>query len=311
MSAKLQVIPPALGVDVAFWGIDLSRDDVQRDEGDKVKDCQFHPGVKPWILCSDRGDHVILWDYGKKSCVFKRALTDICSAPEIQLHGFVGDSPGLQAERETECFLQKRIPTRDVTATCGNLPSYLSSLNSNAHTQRMCDDYFRRQAFPAYLEKQSLQSTRSTSHPHSHHMSGTAGPPGKGSQSLLATIRANPGEVRSLHFIDSESVTFGSSDSLTSSSAASATATFHSGSRVMIVTDNAVIFYDFLAHRSKIIVFGDVKPMSADFVFFDLLAIGCTDGSIKIWDCAHWKEVKSLSHPTKEVVVVKAVQILQ
>jgi hypothetical protein len=66
MSAKLQVIPPALGVDVAFWGIDLSRDDVQRDEGDKVKDCQFHPGVKPWILCSDRGDHVILWDYGKK-----------------------------------------------------------------------------------------------------------------------------------------------------------------------------------------------------------------------------------------------------
>jgi WD40 repeat protein len=299
-SSQLHAIAPAVGVDVLFWGIDLTKDDVQKDEGDKVKDAVLHPGSRPWILCCDRTDNVIIWDYSKKSCVCKRSLQDICGSPEISHQSGSNADILNRAKEETEYFIRQRIPKRDVNAVCGHLPTYLSSLNSNPFNQHLCGDYYRRMMYPSYRETNSLHYQGSTA------PSVAAASTTKAAPSLVATVKANPGDIRALHFLDSESMSFVDGDELTSR-----TTGFCAPSRIMIVTDHAVIFYDTSTHRSKLIIFQDVKPLCASFVFYDMLSIGCSDGSIKIWDCNQWKEVKSWSKHTREVVAVKSIPILR
>jgi hypothetical protein len=66
---------------------------------------------------------------------------------------------------------------------------------------------------------------------------------------------------------------------------------------IVIVCEYGVIFYDFVTQASRLVQVNDLstKPKSitsATFVFYDLIAIGCIDGLVRIWDCNKWMEVK-------------------
>jgi hypothetical protein len=88
---------------------------------------------------------------------------------------------------------------------------------------------------------------------------------------------------------------------------------FHSSNRLMILCDNALLFYDFVSGATHAITPSDLNRVnicSAEFVYTNLCAIGGADGSIRsvspfppplltllsrIWDCLHWKLVKTLT----------------
>lgn len=60
--------------------------------------------------------------------------------------------------------------------------------------------------------------------------------------------------------------------------------TFHSPNRVMIICDGALIFYDFVSRIAHAITPADLNRVaicSAEFIYTDLCAIGCADGSIR------------------------------
>jgi hypothetical protein len=88
------------------------------------------------------------------------------------------------------------------------------------------------------------------------------------------------GEVKRIAFIDRTAIQYqcgGLYISPTSNS-------YNNGSRIMIICDTAIIFYDFVTKVSHAITSIDLsksQPCSAEFVFVDLCAIGCADGMIR------------------------------
>ena len=128
-----------------------------------------------------------------------------------------------------------------------------------------------------------------------------------------SAVSANPklsiGNLRSLHFIDGSSIVNNSGDAFSPQ-----VTPFNTETKIMIVADNAIIFYEFSSNKSRALVGADLagaRPMSADFICDGLCAVGCSDGAVRIWDCVKWKEVKSLLAHTKEVSIVKVLPILQ
>jgi WD40 repeat protein len=90
--------------------------------------------------------------------------------------------------------------------------------------------------------------------------------------------------------------------------------TFNTASMIMIICGSAVIFHDFLINHTQIINTSDLGnkiPTSADFIFNDFCAIGCSDGIIRIWDCMKWKENMQLAaHSKGDILTVKSLPIL-
>jgi len=86
---------------------------------------------------------------------------------------------------------------------------------------------------------------------------------------------------------------------------------FHSNSRIMIVADTAVIFYDFVAQSGDIITSAELDgktPSYAEFVGEHLCAIGCSDGVIRIWSCDGGKVIKKLeAHARGEITFLKSI----
>jgi len=85
---------------------------------------------------------------------------------------------------------------------------------------------------------------------------------------------------------------------------------FHTYNRIMIVCDGAILFYDFCSGHTVAISSSDLSkqtPCSAEFVYTDLCAVGCSDGTIRIWDCVNWKQVKVFTTTTRgEISVLKS-----
>jgi hypothetical protein len=80
--------------------------------------------------------------------------------------------------------------------------------------------------------------------------------------------------------------------------------TFHTSQCIMLVCETAIVFHDVQSKRSSAITtvdFGASKatPSCAEFINPELCAIGCSDGLIRIWDCLHWKLVKTLNTSSK------------
>jgi hypothetical protein len=87
------------------------------------------------------------------------------------------------------------------------------------------------------------------------------------------------GEVKRIVFIDRLTIQW-QCGGLFISPASNA---YNNSSRVMFVCEYAIIFYDFLSKISHMVTSSDLKnqPTSAEFIFPDLCAIGCSDGMIR------------------------------
>lgn len=86
-----------------------------------------------------------------------------------------------------------------------------------------------------------------------------------------------------------------------------------SNSRIMIVCDNAVIFYDFITEISSSLTNEKLSkyPTYAEFISYDIVAIGCHDGSIIIWNIESWIEIKILNvHSKGDIALLKVLPTL-
>lgn len=69
---------------------------------------------------------------------------------------------------------------------------------------------------------------------------------------------------------------------------------YHSDSLVLITCSNSLIFYDSISRLSKVILMSTAVTY-AEFIYTNILAIGCVDGLIRIFDCSSWKVIKDLN----------------
>lgn len=274
---KFVVVNPPLGVDVIFWGVDMSDAELKKDEGDKVKICQIHTGTRPWVICADRDDEIHVWDYSSKKRLMRKYLQDMTSAK------FNRDS-SIEASK-VRPFVEQRIPQfQEATNRWSHYSTYLQEGFVDNFTQEILgfDSHFM-------CEEDLLGNSNS--------------------ENTLSGLKQF-GTIRAVAFVDEQSIQNNSGERFSPH-----IATFNVDTRVMIVCDSALIFYDFATNKSNTISSSDLSGKAittAEFVFSDLVAIGCSDGLIRIWDCQKWIEVKVLAaHSRGEIVALKNLPILR
>jgi hypothetical protein len=89
--------------------------------------------------------------------------------------------------------------------------------------------------------------------------------------------------------------------------------TLTSNSKIMLVCENAVIFYDFITDISSCLTINELSkyPTYAEFITYNIVAIGFHDGSILIWNIDSWMEIKVLnSHSKGDIVLLKILPTL-
>jgi hypothetical protein len=78
---------------------------------------------------------------------------------------------------------------------------------------------------------------------------------------------------------------------------------FHSESLLIIICESAIIFHDYHSDTNKILTNSDLEksnPLCVEFVHHHVIAIGCNDGVVRLWDCINWILIKSLLAHSKE-----------
>ena len=59
----------------------------------------------------------------------------------------------------------------------------------------------------------------------------------------------------------------------------------------LVVSDHTVIFRDATSKQTRTLTALDLAkahPTCAEFIYFDICAVGCSDGHIRLWDCKRW-----------------------
>lgn len=78
----------------------------------------------------------------------------------------------------------------------------------------------------------------------------------------------------------------------------------HSESLLMLLCDQAVLFHDWKGNFTRVISCADMEskasPTCAEFIHEDVLAIGCSDGVIRLWSVSKWTFMKSLTAHAKK-----------
>ena len=72
---------------------------------------------------------------------------------------------------------------------------------------------------------------------------------------------------------------------------------FHSKSMFLLTFDSALVFYDATTNRLRMITSSDLEkaaPICAQCVHPELCIIGCSDGSLRLWNTSSWSLLRSL-----------------
>ncbi len=90
---------PTLNGNVLFWGVDITKTELKKEEGDKVKLLDLHPR-NPWVLSVDRDEDIYVWDYSMDVKLFHKNITVLLnpsaeaeSSPSESTGHFVGRKP--------------------------------------------------------------------------------------------------------------------------------------------------------------------------------------------------------------------------
>ena len=279
------------GADIIFWGIDVTRNDVKKDEGDKVRLFDVHP-INPWVLNIDRDDEIYVWDFSKNQCLFHKSLNQLSSINDHQNSRPVSLTNPLDFNDKyiKESILDKK--------------RYDAVSSSNHHLYKYSSSIFDDLILGSSIKKTLFPSDICINNQHNNH---------------IKNITAKEINVKSVKFIDESCL---NNDTL--NNVLYNPPTFHSSAHVMIVCDTCIIFHKFLSsltpssstyNSTKIITINDLNnknPTSAEFIFNSICAIGCSDGIIRIWDCLKWCEIKQLSgHSKGDVLSIKSLPVLR
>lgn len=113
--------------------------------------------------------------------------------------------------------------------------------------------------------------------------------------------------IKQISFVDRNSIQFNTGDTNT----IPLQRTFNSSNMIMIVSD-IVTFYDYLSHNSRFLGVNELgkRSSAADFISYNICAIGGVDGNLRLWDCHSWSSVKLITIPIKgEIAVVKTIPV--
>lgn len=276
---QVSIVEPPPSVDVIFWGIDMSHE-LRKDEGDKVKICCLHVGARPWVLSIDREDEIHVWDYSSRQRLMRKSLLDLyTSAVQNERLAQTRAAPTKNEPPFTERrFLES---SHSCTQHSHPLKSYLGSFE-----REILGFKSRGKNLDDLVEK--TESKKHSNNP----------------------VKVTMGNVHQISFVDQSSIQNSSGDSF-----APHIPTFNVETRIMIVCDAGVLFYDFSTEASHVITVADLgskAPCCAEFVFSNLCAIGCADGIVRIWDCQKWIEIKTLSgHNRGDILALKNLPILR
>jgi hypothetical protein len=93
----------------------------------------------------------------------------------------------------------------------------------------------------------------------------------------------------------------------------STTPTCLSDSMVLILCENCVIFYDYIAKTSRQITTSELSkqaPKSVEVIANNYCAIGCTDGHIRILDMKTWRIVADMNaHGRTDIIMIKNIPV--
>lgn len=282
MQTKSIPIIPSLGVDVVMWGIDGDRVELKKDEGDKVKNFDIH-AKKPWILSVDRDDDIYVWDFSTNALLFNKSLSELLSDSDISITDLQLDDDALlnnKNKRNTvdQHFMHQLLKNNSPTINGHQSTSLFSYYNSTLYEETIL------------IGKDMPEKTNSESN-------------------SKASVAETEKTVKHVAFIDQSCIQNNPCESSTP-----CVSSFNSTSRIMIICKEAVIFHDFLTDVTNTITASELNnktPTTAEFVFYNICAIGCSDGVIRVWDCSKWIEIKQLTaHPKCEILVVKSLPVL-
>lgn len=286
-------VNPVQGANVIFWGVDVTRNELKKDEGDKVRHFDVHP-VNSWVLAVDRDDEVYVWDFAKNDCIFHKSMTQLLSNAEIGSRRLnVNDSVS-----NGQVFNDKIINNGRYYITSNSSSMY----NTYQYSSSLFDDIILGTAV-----KKSLFSGVGSI---------TEADTEEGGNSNAAKVT----NVKLIKFIDESCLCNDTLDN----NLLHRPPTFHTPTQIMIVCDMGVIFHNFLSNSSitashssstRIITVASLNnkiPTSAEFIFNSICAIGCSDGIIRIWDCLKWCEIKQFNaHGKGDVLAIKSLPILR
>ena len=264
--SKYLSITPSVGVDILTWGVDQTRSDLKKDEGDKIKFFELHSDLT-WTITVNRDNEICVWDISCNSLLLCISIVELLKDSE---------------QYEMNFNLLNR--TRDENVTCSfSTPAYSACVA----TRMSMSKYY------PILSTSSQNFESIVSSPHT-----------------FEKYSSKDKEVRQISFIDAFCISNLNRDvsSLVDNS-------FNSHHKFMVVCDAGVIFHDLTYSVTRSITYQDLgnkTPTSAEFIFVDFVAIGCSDGSIRIWDCGKWAEVKVIStgHSKGDILSIKNLPIL-
>lgn len=283
-------VNPAQGADVIFWGVDVTKNDLKKDEGDKVRQFDVHV-VNTWILAVDRDDEVYVWDFAKNDCIFHKSMMQLVSSAE------------------------QRSPKRFINDTTANDQLMKSAaINNNRYyiTSNSSPLYNTYQYPPSLFDEIILGSAVKKSLFPSTGTSADSDIEGVGSSNVTKDCN-----VKLVKFIDESCLC----NNTLNNNLLHRPPTFHTPAQIMIVCDMGVLFHSFLSNSStsnrntRIITLADLNnkiPTTAEFIFNSICAIGCSDGVIRIWDCLKWCEIKQFNaHGKGDVLAIQSLTILR
>ena len=123
-----------------------------------------------------------------------------------------------------------------------------------------------------------------------------------------ANVQVPTGDVKKVAFADRQAVMFSTGSRLPLSRPS-----YHNDSRIVILTDNMLIFYDFVSSEVKVLSVNDLgkaQPTSCEIIANNLCAVGCSDGHVRIIDLHTFKLVADLiAHSKTEICLVQNIPV--
>eukprot|EP01038_Epipyxis_sp_PR26KG_P013282 gene13282-17795_t len=242
-------------------------------ESNKLKIVEIHPS-KPLTLYCDRDNVVSLLDYSCSKVLFSFPVQELINN-SIQFNG--GDiEREISYQSSQQTFIHMRMSKRS--------GSHISNKSSKDN-----------------VISQSLENILPKTNNELEELPNIIPQP-------KMNIKIQAGNIKQLSFIDRfaiESYINNSEINISNNDQH-----FNQESNIMIVTESTIVFYDYVSEISNILSAIELTkaPTCADFIYYNLCAIGCADGTIRIWDCSKWIIVRTLQvHVRYDMMVIKSI----
>ena len=321
--AAAVMVKPTIGLDVQSWSFDKfiassASHDIR--DGAKVTSIEMH-SVRHWILSCDKDGEIFLWDYNTNVLLMRKTVAEMYA------------TVGREEKNFSSSGREERDSTTNSTSGNGNRNmSSQSSLHSRANVV-----HSRGRGSTGINGTNSLNAART----HSNLSKGLSSSSisldilkmslamrsdkvqqkiqnrkiDRNSLRKSKDYKFNLGDVRQVCFADRTTIAH-----LCGCHSTADEDTFNSDSRLMIVCDLAIIFYDFILDTAVAITSDKAEiskgPKCATFIFKNICAVGYGDGQIRVWgfQCSPFtgqrsKQVKVLSGHHREIALIKILQV--